>query len=234
MQMAAVIIIPGFMDPNLQFIDFKWLGHAIWWFVYVTLPEDVISDNCYQCNKHYHINLPATEVRTFWEYDANNKAVDALSPYVTRTWTAIALALLWRHNGPDGVSNHQPHDCLLNRSFRCRLKKISKLHFTGLCGGNSPVTGEFPAQMASNAEKVSIWWYHHGLGYNGSCLPWQLQYFHVSLEKKSPFKALCTSACTFLFITHSWSKWYKFYNHHVCSLTEIETFNVLFVVIIAF
>ena len=28
-------------------------------------------------------------------------------------------------------------------------------------GGNSPGTGEFPAQMASNAENVSIWWRHH-------------------------------------------------------------------------
>ena len=27
---------------------------------------------------------------------------------------------------------------------------------TGLCAGNSPVTGEFPAQRASNAENVSI------------------------------------------------------------------------------
>ena len=27
--------------------------------------------------------------------------------------------------------------------------------------GNSPVTGEFPAQMASNAENVSIWWRHY-------------------------------------------------------------------------
>ena len=26
---------------------------------------------------------------------------------------------------------------------------------------NSPVTGEFPAQMASNAENVPIWWLHH-------------------------------------------------------------------------
>ena len=25
--------------------------------------------------------------------------------------------LQWRHNGVDGVSNHQPHDCLLNRLF---------------------------------------------------------------------------------------------------------------------
>ena len=36
-------------------------------------------------------------------------------------------------------------------------KKTSKLRVTGLCVGNSPVTGEFPAQMASNAEIFSIW-----------------------------------------------------------------------------
>ena len=33
----------------------------------------------------------------------------------------------------------------------------SKLRVTGLCAGNSPMTGEFPAQMASYAESVSIW-----------------------------------------------------------------------------
>ena len=70
------------------------------------------------------------------------------------------LTLHWRHNGRDGVSNHQPHDCLLNRLFRHRSKKISKLRVTGLCAGNSPGTGEFPAQMASNAENVSIWRHH--------------------------------------------------------------------------
>ena len=42
-----------------------------------------------------------------------------------------------------------------------QTKKTSKLRVTGLCEGNSPVTGEFPAQMASNAENVSIWWRHH-------------------------------------------------------------------------
>ena len=30
-----------------------------------------------------------------------------------------------------------------------------------ICAGNSAGTGEFPAQMASNAENVSIWWRHH-------------------------------------------------------------------------
>ena len=66
--------------------------------------------------------------------------------------------LQWRHNGCDSVSNHQPRDCLLYRLFRRRSKKTSKLRVTGLCAS---ATGEFPVQMASNAENVSIWWRHH-------------------------------------------------------------------------
>ena len=77
------------------------------------------------------------------------------------TTTKPTLSLRWRHNGRDSVSNHQPHDCLLNRLFRLRSKKTSKLRVTGLCAGNSPGTSEFPAQMASYAENVSIWWRHH-------------------------------------------------------------------------
>ena len=68
------------------------------------------------------------------------------------------FTLRWRHNGCDSVSNHH---CLLNRLFRRRSKKTSKLRVTGLCAENSPGTGEFPAQRASNAENVSIWWRHH-------------------------------------------------------------------------
>ena len=73
-------------------------------------------------------------------------------------------SLQWCHNGRDGISNHQPHHCLLNRLFRRRSKKTSKLRVTGLCEGNSPVTGEFPAQMACNMENVTIWWRHHDIG----------------------------------------------------------------------
>ena len=69
--------------------------------------------------------------------------------------------LQWRHNESDGVSNHHSPVCLLDRLFRRRSKKTSKLRATGLCAGNSPVTGEFPAQRASNVENVSIWWRHH-------------------------------------------------------------------------
>ena len=74
----------------------------------------------------------------------------------------ICPTLQLRHNGHDDVSNHQPHDCLFNRIFRRRSKNTctSKLRVTGLCAGNSPVTGEFPAPMVSNAENVSIRWRH--------------------------------------------------------------------------
>ena len=70
-------------------------------------------------------------------------------------------SLQWHHNGCDGVLSHQPYDCLLNRLSKRRSKKTPKLCVTGLCAGNSPVTGKFPVQMASNAENVSIWWRHH-------------------------------------------------------------------------
>ena len=60
------------------------------------------------------------------------------------------MPLHWRHNGHDGVSNHQPYYCFLNCLFRRRSKIISKLRVTGLCAGNSP-------------ENVSIWWRHHGI-----------------------------------------------------------------------
>ena len=82
--------------------------------------------------------------------------------------SAATLLPSWRHNGRNSVRNHQPHDCLRNRLFRRRSKKTSKLRVTGLCAGNSPGTGEFPAQMASKAENASIWWRHH------ACVIWFL------------------------------------------------------------
>ena len=84
-----------------------------------------------------------------------------MASYNAATWYHLQHSLWSRHNGRDNVSNHQPHDCLLNRLFTRRSKKTSKLRVIGFCAGNSPEAGEFPAQMASNAENVSIWWRHH-------------------------------------------------------------------------
>ena len=60
---------------------------------------------------------------------------------------------------------------------------------------NSPVTSEFPAQMASNAKNVSIWWHHHASSLHtsfeivaGTLLPWHnldcrtYQGFHCNVQ----------------------------------------------------
>ena len=61
---------------------------------------------------------------------------------------ACCWILQWRHNGHNGVSNHQPHDCLLKRLFGRRSKRTPKLRVNSFYEGNSPVT----KQRASNAK----------------------------------------------------------------------------------
>ena len=56
----------------------------------------------------------------------------------------VCISLQWRHNGRNGISNHQSHHCLLNRLFTRISKKTSKLRVTGLCAGNSPGTVNSP------------------------------------------------------------------------------------------
>ena len=85
---------------------------------------------------------------SYWGNATSTRKLGRLMPYRS--------PLQWRHNGRGGVSNHRRLDCLLNRLFRRRSKKPSKLRVTRLYERNSPVTGEFPTQRASNAE-VSIW-----------------------------------------------------------------------------
>ena len=101
-------------------------------------------------------------------------------------WVILQLLedspLLLRHNGRDGISNHQPHDCLLSRLSRPRSKKTSKLRVTGLCAGNSPATGEFPAQMASNPENICIWWRHHDIIHS----PMSFQGCFISADTNCP------------------------------------------------
>ena len=122
--------------------------------------------HCIKCNVYLKLirqawlrdlsqNSPIRKL-TFWR-----EKLIRFSTTGAKEWVMSQITLQWRHNGRDSVSNHQPHDCLLKRLFRRRSKKTSKLRVTGLCAGNSPGTGEFPAQMASNAENISIWWRHH-------------------------------------------------------------------------
>ena len=98
-----------------------------------------------------------TVMRLFYLYNHHSENDTRLHKFVYQR--PFRVPLQWRHNGYDDVSNHRRLHCLLNRLLRS--KKTSKLHVTGLCEGNSPVTDEFPARRASNMENVSIWWRHH-------------------------------------------------------------------------
>ena len=51
------------------------------------------------------------------------------------------MPLKWRHNERDGISNHQPCDCLLNRLYKAQIKENIKAprHWPLW-----PVTGVFP------------------------------------------------------------------------------------------
>ena len=102
---------------------------------------------------------------------------------------ATPAPLQWRHNWSDGVSNPQPHHCLINCLFRCRSKKTSKLCFTGLCAGISLVISEFPAQMASNAENVFIWWRHDVIN---TLLATIFQYFWLPDDAKTLPESILT------------------------------------------
>ena len=103
----------------------------------ITRPLLIIRCPCYQCMylliSRYHLSY-------CYEYSRLSLATQVwlwLSFRAASHWQH-RCTLQWRHNDYCSVSNHQPHGCLLNRLFRSRSKKTSKLRVTGLCAGKSP------------------------------------------------------------------------------------------------
>ena len=129
---------------------------SIWWCKFA-LYQKII-----QYVSNYILTCLTISVRKHCRRHCTVASENTVIGTVCASWNmARDTALQWRCTGRDGISNHQPHNCLLNHLFRRRSKKTSKLRVTGFCVGNSRMTGEFYAQMASNAENVSIWWRHH-------------------------------------------------------------------------
>ena len=88
----------------------------------------------------------------------NKSLVKTCSRYDWYHWHDFGYVstLKWRYNECDGVSNHRRLDCLLDHWFRCRLKKTSTVHVTGLCEGTPPVTDGFPSQRTTDAKNTSV------------------------------------------------------------------------------
>ena len=136
-----------------------------------------------------------------------------------------SFSLQWRHNKLDGVSNHRLHDCLLNSLFRRRSKKTAKLRVTGLYEGNSPVTGEFTAQRASNAENVSIWWRHH---VKDVC-HWHCSRFHV-WKKTNNSSSILTSSSQSIGHTNktcclTWQPWLRLLHRYLLIYIYSNSYN---------
>ena len=88
----------------------------------------------------------------FWSY----KLITLHQQHMVSTTCLLCKPLQWCRNAHDGVSNHQFHDCLLNRLFRADQRKHQSSASLAFCEGNSLGTGEFPEQRSSNAENVFI------------------------------------------------------------------------------
>ena len=104
--------------------------------------------------------------------------------------------------------------------IQAQIKKTSEFRVTGLCAGNSPVTGEFPAQRASNAENVSVWWRHHDnqwLTANDVTMcrtPWKVKVTQVVQRFLScPLFPLVAKGCHSYYISRS-TCW-MFYQYNV-------------------
>ena len=67
---------------------------------------------------------------------------------------SMTRALQWRHNGCDGASSHQPHDCLLNRLFKAQIKENTK------APRHWPLCGEFTGDrwMYPFDDVIMEWW----------------------------------------------------------------------------
>ena len=87
---------------------------------------------------------------------------------VIMTWKIISfirivVALSWHYSDVimSTMASQIPSITIVYSTVTSGADQGKQFRVTGLCEGNSPVTGEFPAQRASNAENISIWWRHH-------------------------------------------------------------------------
>ena len=62
--------------------------------------------------------------RCTWHHPKVMNPISQVSQY-TIHWPDQNTSLLWCHDEPDGILDHQPNDCLPNRLFRRRSKKTS-------------------------------------------------------------------------------------------------------------
>ena len=129
-----------------------------------------------------------------WKH-GNNSSAAHFSSTQSPTWTTrgndimIVVGIIrWSFQHYNDVimsamASQSPASRLFTQSFiRAQIKgNIKAPRHWPLCGEFTG-TGEFPAQRASNAENVSIWWRHHECGSPTACSV-SVQGCHESTER---------------------------------------------------
>ena len=96
----------------------------------------------------FHSNLP--------EFSHNGCAsgwkFSVMVPSIFTWWNRYYSSLQWGPNESDGLSNHKPHDCLLNRLFEAEIKENIKVlrHW--------PLWGEFIGDRWFSTHKGPVTW----------------------------------------------------------------------------
>ena len=129
------------------------------------------------------VPVPVKQIQEGYAYirlvSSHNKARQRMRTSSNGNIFRVTVPLWGESTGHRGYPSQRPvtwsfgvfYDLCLNKRlskqswgwrFETPLRSLWR-HYgvTGLCEGSSPVTGELPAQRASNVEKVSIWWRHH-------------------------------------------------------------------------
>ena len=127
--------------------------------------HDVLN-RCGLCRSYFLNDI----ILTHWSL--NKMAVILSMPfsYAFREWFKLFLSRsFWRTQSThyNDVSNHKPHGCLLNRLFRHRSKKTSKLRVTGLGIHGWPVNSPYRRPVTRKMFPFASW-------ENQLCLRWRL------------------------------------------------------------
>ena len=97
-----------------------------------------------------YCSLSQCDFMIIGSYESGRKQPEIRWIWVTislsKTFSVFKGSVQWRHDARDGVSNRELHYCFLNRLFKCRSKKTSKLRVTSLFASDREM-------RASNAEK---------------------------------------------------------------------------------
>ena len=165
---------------------------------------------CWQQSYKYCLHTSPTIDVTFWTMRCHSK-------WPTESHELSWYSLRWRHNRRDCVSYHQPHGSLLNRLFRRRSKKTSKLRVTGLCAGNSPGPVNSPhkwpvTRKMFQFEDVII----------RNDLRYLMNFLGTSNAKSLPqmcMKILCGSVCVFYTVCCKFQLW-MLYLYRICTICK--------------